>query len=90
MPMRIDVRSRQAPHRLLGYLDLAENQIPPGTEALHLPSKRLGPSRGNGEVSVPVSFNKATPDMGKWAAWADAQEDLDAAEGYSRAGSEAD
>jgi hypothetical protein len=87
--MRIDVRSRQDPGRLLGHLDLAHDEIPPGTEALHLAETGPGHDRNDGEVTVPVSFRKATPDMGKWIAWADAPEDLDGTQGYSRAGGEA-
>ena len=86
MPMRIDVRSRQDPDRLFGYLDLAENEIPPETQELRLPAKPLGDSSAADEVRVPVSFRKATPEVGKWIAWADAVEELDRAEGYSRAG----
>ena len=89
MAMRIDVR-RGDDEALLGYLDLADNELPPETTELHLPAKPLGEQTGNGEVTVPVTFRKATPDMGKWIAWAEAPEDLDRAEGYSRAGSEAD
>ena len=90
MPMRIDVRSRGGSEQLLGYLDLADNELAPGTEELHLPAKPLGEATGDERVTVPVTFRKATADVGKWIAWADAPDDLDRAEGYCRAGSEAD
>ncbi|HKJ70544.1 MAG TPA: hypothetical protein VKA55_02175 [Gammaproteobacteria bacterium] len=86
MPMRIDVRSRQDPERLLGYIDLPDNEIAPGTEELHLAGNSL--RSGDGEVTVPVSFRKATPDVGKWIAWAEGPEELDGAEGYSHASSQ--
>lgn len=89
MPIRIDVR-RGNDETLLGYLDLADNDLPPETTELHLPAKPLGDQTGDDEVTVPVTFRKATPDLGKWVAWADTPEELDRAEGYSRAGSEAD
>jgi hypothetical protein len=90
MAMRIDVRSRDGSEQLLGYLDLADNELPPETSELNLRAKPLGDETGEDQVRVPVTFRKATPDLGKWIAWADAPEDLDRAEGYSRAGSEAD
>jgi len=89
MSMRIDVRSSKD-EALLGYLDLADNNLPPETTELHLPAKPLGDQTGNDEVEIPVTFRKATPDVGKWIAWAETPEELDRAEGYSRAGSEAD
>jgi len=83
MPMRMEVRNRQNPGEILGYLELAANEIPPETTELKLGTRPIA-GHGADEATVPVEFRKANPDVGKWVAWADRADELDHAYGYVR------
>ena len=83
MPMRLEVRNRSNPQEVFGFLDLAENELPPETSELRLATKPIH-GHGRDEAVIPVEFRKATPDVGKWVAWADRVDELDHAYGYSR------
>lgn len=84
MSMRMEVRNRQNPQEVFGYLNLAENALAPETRELALFAKPLGEHPEYNEIRVPVEFRKATPDLGKWIAWAERPDELDQAYGYVR------
>ena len=89
MSMRLEVRNRQSPEEVFGYLELAENELAPETRELTLFAKPLGEHPEREEVRVPVEFRKGPPDLGKGVAWADRADELDQAYGYVRRSGEA-